>query len=239
MTNKDRPKPGQQPPADTAMPKATIGRLSLYLRHIELLLSQGQETISSNKLGEALDISDAQVRKDLGHFGPMGYPGVGYRIRELRDRLRAALGTNRTWNVALIGMGNLGRALFGYGGFHHRGFVVSALFDNDPRVIGTEHAGMHVYAIDDLSRLTRDLGLQLAILAVPITAADDVARKVQEAGISGVLNFAPVRLNTRKDVSVVSVDLGLQLEQLAFLVNRRMIPGDDPKGAGEGEPLPS
>lgn len=238
MSSKDRPKSGQPLSNDPAMPKATIGRLSLYLRHIEQLLAQGQETISSNRLGDALDISDAQVRKDLGHFGPMGYPGVGYRIPELRDRLRAALGTNRTWNVALIGMGNLGRALFGYGGFLHRGFVVTALFDNDARLVGTEHAGMKVHAIDDLNRLTRDLGLQLAILAVPIAAADEVARKVEEAGISGILNFAPVRLNVKKDVSVVSVDLGLQLEQLAFLVNRKIIPGEDVRSVDEGETLP-
>lgn len=221
--NKDRPKP--TPAGDT--PKATIGRLSLYLRHIEHLTRQGQETISSNKLGEALDISDAQVRKDLGYFGPIGYPGVGYRIRELREKLREVLGTNRTWNVALIGMGNLGRALLGYGGFRERGFVISAILDNDPRVIGTEHAGLVVHANTELPRLTRDLGLQLAILAVPIQSADDVARLAQESGIVGILNFAPVRLTVPRDLSVVSVDLGLELEQLAFHVNRRLLATDD------------
>lgn len=229
--NKDRPR-STPLSSDAPLPKATIGRLSLYLRHIEHLLALGDETISSNRLGEALDISDAQVRKDLGYFGPMGYPGIGYRIPELRDKLREVLGTNRTWNVALVGMGNLGRALFGYGGFQQRGFVIKALFDSDPRIIGTDLAGMMVHSIDDLARLAGELGLQLAILAVPITAADSVAKQVHAAGISGVLNFAPVRLTVPKELSVVSVDLGLELEQLAFQVNRKSnSPEESPRPA--------
>jgi redox-sensing transcriptional repressor len=224
--NKDRPKTSQ-PTDPLATPKATIGRLSLYLRHLENLFQAGQETISSNKLGEALDISDAQVRKDLGYFGPMGHPGVGYRIAQLREKLRSVLGTNRDWNVALIGMGNLGRALFGYGGFHRRGFIISALFDQDPQVVGSVHGNLTVHHISELSILTRELGLQLAILAVPTPAANDVATRVQAAGIVGVLNFAPTRLTVPKDLSIVSVDLGSELERLAFDVNRRLIPSDD------------
>jgi redox-sensing transcriptional repressor len=224
--NKDRPKSSQ--PADpSAAPKATIGRLSLYLRHIDHLLNAGEETISSNKLGEALDISDAQVRKDLGYFGPMGHPGVGYRISQLRDKLRLVLGTNRDWNVALIGIGNLGRALLGYGGFQRRGFVITALFDQDPQVVGTVHGNLTVHPISELSSLTRELGLQLAILAVPTHAANEVAARVQSAGIVGVLNFAPTRLTVPKDLHVVSVDLGSELERLAFEVNRRLIPIDE------------
>jgi redox-sensing transcriptional repressor len=223
--NKDRSKSPN--PHDAATPKATIGRLSLYLRHIENIFQSGQETISSNKLGEALDISDAQVRKDLGYFGPIGHPGVGYRIEQLREKLRAVLGTNRDWNVALIGLGNLGRALFGYGGFQRRGFVISALFDQDPAVIGTVHGNLTVHPISQLNSLTRELGLQLAILAVPSHSANEVAARVQAAGIVGVLNFAPIRLTVPKDLSVVSVDLGSELERLAFEVNRRLIPADE------------
>jgi redox-sensing transcriptional repressor len=216
--NKEKP-PGSQHPGAT--PKATVARLSLYLRHLELLAQKGQETISSNRLGEALEISDAQVRKDLGHFGQFGYPGIGYRIGELRDALRSVIGTNREWSVALVGVGNLGRALFGYGGFRQRGFVVRALFDNDPAKIGTRLGEMTVRPIDRLAESTRELGLQLAILAVPVDAADEAARRVRDAGICGILNFAPVRLAAPKGLHVVSVDLGLELEQLAFQVNRR------------------
>ncbi len=224
--NKDRTKASSSLDS-SATPKATIGRLSLYLRHIENLFQSGQETISSNKLGEALDISDAQVRKDLGYFGPIGHPGVGYKISQLREKLRAVLGTNRDWNVALIGLGNLGRALFGYGGFQKRGFLITALFDQDPAIVGTTHGNLMVHSISELSSLTRELGLQLAILAVPTHAASEVAARVQAAGIVGVLNFAPTRLTVPRDLSVVSVDLGSELERLAFEVNRRLIPSDD------------
>lgn len=213
-------------------PKATVGRLSLYLRHLEILVNKGQETISSNRLGESLEISDAQVRKDLGYFGQFGYPGIGYRTVELRDALRNVLGTNREWNVAIVGAGNLGRALLGYGGFKQRGFVVAAIFDNDPRQIGTHINDMEVHSTERLAELTRELGLQLAILAVPTASADDAARRVRDAGISGILNFAPVRLTVPKELSVVSVDLGLELEQLAFQVTRRTT-GEEPDRADE------
>lgn len=201
--------------------KATVGRLSLYLRYLEQLIQQEQKTISSVKLGEAVGISDAQVRKDIGRFGQFGYPGIGYKTAELRESLRSVLGTNREWNVALVGIGNLGRALMGYGGFRQRGFVVSALFDNDPLVIGREYNGMQVQPIARLRELTEALNLQMAILAVPIDSADDAARAVREAGIEGILNFAPVRITVPKELSVVSVDLGQELERLAYLVNRK------------------
>jgi redox-sensing transcriptional repressor len=228
----DRPKPTPTS-HDSATPKATVGRLSLYLRHLEHLIDVGETTISSTKLGDALDISDAQVRKDLGYFGPMGYPGVGYRIKELRDKLRAVLGTNRTWKVAIIGLGNLGRALLGHVGFHQRGFVITALFDNDAKVVGTEAGGHIVRHVSELPSAAREMGIELAVLAVPAKSADPAARLVQESGISGILNFAPVRLTVGKDVSVVSVDLGLELEQLAFQVSRRFVGPDDAiEGAG-------
>lgn len=206
---------------ETPTPKATVGRLSLYLRHLEQLIQKRQETISSIKLGEAVGISDAQVRKDLGRFGQFGYPGIGYKTNELRESLRSVLGTNREWNVALIGIGNLGRALMGYGGFRQRGFVVTALFDKDPGVIGREFNGMSVQPIERLRELAESLDLKLAILAVPADAADEAASIVRDAGILGILNFAPVRLTVPKEISVVAVDLGQELEKLAFLVNRK------------------
>lgn len=225
--NRDRSRSPQEP-HDPSTPKATVGRLSLYLRHVEQLFRDDQETISSNKLGDALGISDAQVRKDLGYFGPIGYPGVGYRIAELRDKLREVLGTNREWSVALVGIGNLGRALLGYRGFEDRGFVLRALFDKDPTVIGTELHGMKVLPIEQLGDQARELGLEMAILAVPIQSADAAVQAVLDAGITGILNFAPVRLTVPEELSVVSVDLGLELEQLAFKVNRRSLPADEP-----------
>lgn len=203
------------------MPRAAVGRLSLYLRQLEVLHRNGQETVSSSQLGQQLEITDAQVRKDLAYFGQFGYPGIGYRVSELRNALRAVLGTDRTWNVALVGTGNLGRALLGYGGFQDRGFVFSALFDRDPALIGTQIHGLTVRPLDELPRIAKEKELQVVVLAVPATAAESVAEVILAAGISGILNFAPVRLKVPEEVSVVSVDLGLQLEQLAFKVTQR------------------
>lgn len=213
--------------SESGTPRAAVGRLSLYLRQLEHLHRCGQETVSSSQLGHALEITDAQVRKDLAYFGQFGYPGIGYRVQELRDALRSVLGTDRTWRVALIGVGNLGRALLGYGGFQERGFVISALFDRDDAVVGRPIAGMTVHHLDDLPAISRDLELKVAILSVPAGAAESVTEKILEARIGGILNFAPVRLRVPEDVSVVSVDLGLQLEQLAFKVTQRLNALDD------------
>lgn len=215
----DRTKPGGS--SEGPKPKATVGRLSLYLRHLEQLAASGQEAISSTKLGQALDISDAQVRKDLGYFGQFGQPGVGYPVRELRDSLRQVLGTHRQWNVALIGVGNLGRALLNYGGFRARGFLITDLFDSDPALIGTPVDEWTIHSIDELPVIAKQRPLELAVLSVPAHAAHQVAQNVQEAGIAGILNFAPTTLTVPKPLSVVSVDLGLELEQLAFHVSRR------------------
>lgn len=210
--------------SDNAMPRAAVARLSLYLRQLEWLLGQSHETVSSIQLGQALEITDAQVRKDLAYFGQFGHPGVGYRVEPLRDALKEVLGTNRKWPTALVGVGNLGRALLGYRGFKERGFEIVALFDKNPEVIGTRQNGMAILPQESLAKVTRRLKLQLAILAVPAADAEVAARAIVDAGITGILNFAPVPLKVPEDVSVVSVDLGLQLEQLVYQVNQRHAP---------------
>lgn len=206
---------------DTGTPKAAVGRLSLYLRQLEIHHQQGEETISSNQLGKALEISDAQVRKDLAYFGQFGYPGIGYRVAELRDSLRAVLGTDKDWHMALVGMGNLGRALLGYKGFSERGFLIKALFDVDPRLIGQRMSGIVVKPLSEIATATKETNLKLAVLTVPADAAQQVADQIVAAGIVGILNFAPIQLRVPPDVNVISVDLGLQLEQLTFLVTQR------------------
>lgn len=206
--------------ADTT-PKATVARLSLYLRELETLHRAGQETVSSNQLGRALEITDAQVRKDLAYFGQFGCPGIGYRVGELRDSLKGLLGTNRTWHLAMIGVGNIGRALLGYRGFQERGFTITALFDRDASVVGKSFRGLQVQDMEKFSEIVRVQKIRLAILAVPVLAAQEVADTICAVGIEGILNFAPIQLKVPKDVAVTSVDLGLQLEQLAFSVNKR------------------
>lgn len=212
------PEPRRANSTERLAPKAVVGRVSLYLRQLEGLLRQGQATISSSQLGAALGINDAQVRKDLGFFGQFGHPGIGYRVAELTPALRRILGIDRPWPTAMIGLGNLGRALVKYRGFRNRGFHIVALFDKDPKKVGQNVAGLAVRALDDLPRATSELNLALAILCVPADAAQRVADQVVACGIMGVLNFAPVPITVPSSVSVMAVDLSIQLEHLAYKV---------------------
>lgn len=200
------------------MPKAVVSRMSLYLRELQQLIREEIETISSKKLGRLLGITDAQVRKDFAYFGQFGYPGIGYRCEELVDEIRQILGTDRIWPAALIGIGNLGQALLGYRGFQAQGFSVKAAFDVDESIVGQEICGLTVHHIEQMSKIVEENAIQLAILAVPPEAAVQVIENIVKSGISGVLNFAPVTLNLPKSVSVVEVDLAMELEQLAFAV---------------------
>jgi redox-sensing transcriptional repressor len=208
--------------AEGAVPKAVVSRLSLYLRELQHLLRDGQETTSSTQLGRLLGFTDAQVRKDLAYFGQFGYPGIGYRCDELVGAIKRILGTNREWPIALVGLGNLGRALLGYRGFGEQGFRVVAAFDVDPHKVGSVIEGVPVFAIDTLSEVVRDKGIRLAIIAVPATAAQGVADQVVQAGVEGVLNFAPVTISLPKEISSVGVDLAIELEQLTFAVASKL-----------------
>jgi redox-sensing transcriptional repressor len=205
-----------------SVPKAVVSRLSLYLRELQHLLRDGQETTSSTQLGRMLGFTDAQVRKDLAYFGQFGYPGIGYRCDELVAAIKRILGTNREWPVALVGLGNLGRALLGYRGFGEQGFRVAAAFDVDPHKVGSVIEGVPVFAIERLSEVVRDKGIRLAIIAVPSPAAQAVADQVIQAGIEGVLNFAPVTISLPKEISTVGVDLAIELEQLSFSVTSKL-----------------
>lgn len=192
--------------------------MSLYLRELQHLIREEIETISSRKLGRLLGITDAQVRKDFAYFGQFGYPGIGYRCEELVGEIRRILGTDRIWPAALIGVGNLGQALLGYRGFQAQGFCVKAAFDVNEAIVGREICGLKVFQIAEMAKIVEQHAIQLAILAVPPEAAVKVIENIVESGISGVLNFAPVTLNLPKSVSVVEVDLAMELEQLAFAV---------------------
>src|SRR5436309_207547 len=154
--------PRREPSADKLAPKAVVGRVSLYLRQLESFQRQGQTTISSSQLGTALAINNAQVRKDLAFFGQFGYPGIGYRIEELITALRRILGIDRDWPLALVGLGNLGRALLRYRGFRSRGFHIVALFDNDPHKVGRSHDGLVVEPIEALAKTIAARNVSLA-----------------------------------------------------------------------------
>jgi redox-sensing transcriptional repressor len=205
-----------------------VGRLSLYLRRLERLTDEGVETISSGQLGETVGVTDAQVRKDLAYLGHLGYPGVGYYPKELAAVLRRILGLDRSWSVVLVGVGNLARALLRYHGFRQRGFNLVAVFDVDPGKIGESLDGLVIEPLDRLPALVAQHDVQLGIITVPSEAAQAVADTLVAAGIHGILNFAPLILRLPPTVSLVSVDLAIQLEQLAFLVQN---------GGGDLKPL--
>ena len=207
--------------SDGTVPKAVVSRLSLYLRQLQHEVRDGQETISSKELGRLLGFTDAQVRKDLAYFGHFGYPGIGYRCDELIAAIKRILGTDQQWPVVLVGVGNLGRALLGYKGFAQRGFRIVAAFDSAPEVVGTEVEGIHVYHLDNLPEVARVNKIRLGIVAVPGPAAQGVADRLVGVGVEGVLNFAPVTIVLPEGISVVGVDLAIELEQLTFSVAGR------------------
>lgn len=206
------------PSGDKPAPKAVVGRVSLYLRQLEAFRRQGLATVSSHQLGSALAIHDAQVRKDLAFFGQFGHAGIGYRIDELADALRRILGIDHDWPLALVGLGNLGRALLKYQGFRDRGFQIIALFDNDPHKVGRTLEGMTIRPVDSLADLVRERSLNLAVLSVPAEVAQQVADQLVASGVVGIFNFAPIPLVVPNHVRVVAVDLSIQLEHLAYQI---------------------
>ena len=206
-------------PAEAKLSRASVQRFSLYLRHLERWNADGLQVVSSSQLGEALGINDAQVRKDLAYLGNLGQPGIGYYTQELITALRHRLGVDRAWRAIVIGVGNLTRALLRYRGFTQQGFQFVGLFDADTQKIGHKVEGLEVYAPDRLAEVIAATKAELAVVAVPADNAQQVADAVVAAGIKGILNFAPIMLKLPAHVSLVAVDLAVQLEQLAFLVH--------------------
>jgi redox-sensing transcriptional repressor len=222
------------------IPTPAVVRLSFYLRQLEAFQRAEKHTISSKQLGDALGYTDAQVRKDLAYFGQFGHPGIGYRVEELISQLRKILGTDKVWNVLLVGAGNLGRALIAYRGFLRKGFRLAAIFDADDRKVGQQFGELTISAMDRMAAIAAEQNIKLAIMSVPAEAAQPVADKLVAAGVRGILNFAPVSITTPPDVSVQGVDLAVQLEQLSFKMSLAGEPPADAHGAAAAghTPLP-
>ena len=198
------------------VPKVAVFRLSLYLRQLELLRRRGCQTVSSRELAHALNLTAAQVRKDLTYFGQFGYRGVGYKVNELIPELRKILGTDRDWNIVVLGAGNLGRALSAYKGFKKQGFNIVGLFDSDSDKIGSPVGGFTIRPMSELSEAVAEQNVQIALICVPADAAQDVVDLAVRAGIRGVFNFAPVTLEVPGSTVQASEDLAIRLEQLSF-----------------------
>ncbi|AWM42241.1 redox-sensing transcriptional repressor Rex [Gemmata obscuriglobus] len=197
--------------------RAAALRLSLYLRCVAEWPADGDK-VSSSRIAEAVGVSDAQVRRDLAALGHLGQRGVGYDARELAAAIRTALGIDRSWRAVLVGVGNLGRALLRYQGFRAQGFQIVGLFDSDPAKVGTEVEGLTVEPAVRLAERAAALRVELGVLTVPGEMAHAAAEALVGAGVRGILNFAPVVLKLPRKVRLVTVDLAIQLEQLAFQV---------------------
>ena len=198
------------------IPEATVARLPLYLQALVTASDQGTETISSGGLARASGVNSAIVRKDLSHLGAFGTRGVGYRVDELVDEVSEVLGLSQDRAVVIVGIGNLGRALAAYDGFDRRGFRIVGLLDADAAKHGTTLEGRVVEPVDELEQIVRERSVTIAVLATPSEHAQEVADRLVAAGITGLLNFAPVHLDCPEHVSVRNVDLSTELQILSF-----------------------
>jgi redox-sensing transcriptional repressor len=203
------------------LPEATVARLPEYLRALHTLADQRHETVSSEGLASAAGVNSAKLRKDLSHLGSYGTRGVGYDVRLLIEQIEYVLGLTQHRAVALVGVGNLGHALAGYGGFGTRGFKIAALFDADLSRVGEQINGLAVHHIGDLAKIVEQERISIAVITTPVRAAQAVADQLVAAGITSILNFAPCVLSVPDNVDVRKVDLAIELQILSFHEHRK------------------
>ena len=206
------------PAARKRISESTIHRLSLYYRALSLLEKENYETVSSKELAKREKLTPAQVRKDLSFFGSFGTRGLGYPVKELRAQISSILGLDRSWRVALVGVGNIGSALVSYKEFTKQGFQIVKLFDNDQRKIGSNHKGIVVSDIRNLETELRNDRIEMVVLAVPATVAQYLVDDVVKAGIKAILNFAPANLKVPDDVYLRNENMSMELEYLSFAI---------------------
>jgi len=221
QADSSRPTEAGAAPVGKAIPEATVVRLAVYLRVLGQLGEGGAETVSSEELASLSGVNSATLRKDLSHIGTYGIRGVGYEVAALQHELERVLGLDHPQAVALVGVGNLGHALAGYGGFGGRGFPVTALFDVDPELVGSTIDGIEVRHVRDIAAACPAAGVTIGMIATPAQAAQQVCDQLVAAGVHSILNFAPTFLQVPDDVEVRKVDLAVELQVLAFHVAGR------------------
>jgi redox-sensing transcriptional repressor len=201
---------------DKFVPNIVVGRLPLYLRTLQLMSQEGRRVTSSQELGEKLGISAAQIRKDLSQFGEFGKQGTGYNIEFLTEQLRQILCVNKVWDVAVVGIGDVGHALARYQGFSNRGFRIVLLFDNDPQKIGKDVGGFTILGISDIVAKIQEAGVQIAMLSVPVEYAQQVTNLLVNAGVRAILNYAPINISVPSNVHVQYIDPVLHLQRMTY-----------------------
>ena len=201
------------------IPDIIIGRLPVYLRALQRLADRGIQTTSSQELGEIVGISAAQIRKDISQFGEFGKQGTGYSIPFLIERVRGILKVDRVWDVAIVGMGDMGHALARYNGFTDRGFRVNMVFDNDPEKIGQIVAGFEINDANAMAEKIKQNKIKIAMLTVPATAAQDIAEQLVKAGVKAILNYAPISLAVPPGVRVQYIDPATHLQRMTYYLD--------------------
>jgi len=198
------------------IPDIIIGRLPVYLRALQRMADNGMKTTSSQELGEHVGISAAQIRKDISQFGEFGKQGTGYSISYLLDKLREILKVDRIWDVAIVGAGDMGRALANYQGFNNRGFQVTAVFDIDKDKVGKKLGGFTIHDMEDIAETIKSQNIKVAMLTIPASAAQGVTDKLVRAGVKAILNYAPISLNVPEDVKVQYIDPATHLQRMTY-----------------------
>lgn len=200
------------------IPRKAIYRLSIYLRCLQRLKSNAIRTVSSEALAKAAGVKSTQLRKDLTYFGQFGTRGLGYDVEQLAQMIVDLLGTNSLQPVILVGVGNLGTALLSYRGFEQEGFEILAAFDLDASRKRNKQISQSIYPMEKLASFVREHAVKMAILTVPAIAAQEVANTLVAAGITGVLNFAPIVIQVPEEVMVNNVNLAIELENLSYFI---------------------
>jgi redox-sensing transcriptional repressor len=201
---------------------ATISRLSQYYRTLERLMEQKIQTVSSEEIAEIDGVTSAQVRKDFSFFGSFGRRGLGYNTMDLKKNLGSILGLDKTWNVALVGMGNIGRALVDYSEFKKQGFIIKLLFDNDLEKIGKKIHEHVILPFSEFDAYGKTEDIQIAIVAVPARVAQTVVNILVQSDIKAILNFAPISLKVPKDVMIKNENMSIELEALSYYLKNKV-----------------
>lgn len=201
------------------IPDIVIGRLPVYLRALLQMTQEGRQVTSSQELGERLGISAAQIRKDLSQFGEFGKQGTGYNIDFLANQVREILKVNKVWDVAIVGAGDIGRALAGYNGFSERGFRIVMIFDSKPELIGSKAGAFTIKDAKTLKDEIQVAGIKMAMIAVPATQAQAVADQLVQAGVRAILSYAPVNLNVPAGVRVQNIDPSIHLQRMTYYLD--------------------
>jgi redox-sensing transcriptional repressor len=203
------------------IPEVVINRLPVYARALAALAEAGETVVSSQALGEALDVTPAQIRKDLSYFGRFGKQGRGYNVHGLLTKLQEILGLDRQWRVCVVGVGRLGQAIVEYGGFEPQGFQIVAAFDADRGRVGSKIGGLTVRDTSELDEFLESNKVDIGVVAVPAHAAQEVVDKLVKLGIRAILNYAPMTAHVSKDVTIRHIDPVIAMQSMTFYIKRR------------------